>query len=120
MFAVCFIVCRVLSIGHTAKNFFAVCTHGKDIIHSKKYNLTCTFFVIRQNHSLSCFFLAHGKVMICRVFYFGTRKIIFFFSSQLKFFAILSCVLKVKKNYFEHALPCALDLAHSKVRFKFC
>ena len=48
MFAVCFIVCRVLSIGHTAKKHLAVCTHGKNI--------------------------THDSVMLYRVFYLGTQQ----------------------------------------------
>jgi len=63
---VCFIVCRVLSIGHTAKSHFAVC-HNKNTWLKKNTwqinTLPCAFFGTRQNHALPyAFSLPHGKV----------------------------------------------------------
>ena len=70
VFAVCPIVCRVLFIGHMAKKLLTVCTHGKNITHGKVY----FFWHTAKPYYAMCFFLTHGKYMICRVFYLGTRQ----------------------------------------------
>ena len=44
MACLCHRVCRVQFIGHTAKNLFIGCTHGKDITHGIYIYNTCMFY----------------------------------------------------------------------------
>jgi len=107
-------ICRVISIRHTAKKLFTICTHGKDK-HTAK---TC--FAV-------CFILSHGKII--KFFPFLISK---FLTCRNKKNRNLPCarsrhtakegfaVCQIKAHGKCQALPCAIDLVHDKVRFKFC
>ena len=62
-------ICRVFFIGHMAKNPLIVCTHGKAMLWRVHF-----FWHTAKPCSAVCFFLTHGKYMLCRVFYLGTRQ----------------------------------------------
>ena len=100
MFAVCFIICCVLSIGHTTKSNFAVC-HDKNTRLKKNtrqiHTLPCAFFGTRQIHTLPCAFsLAHDKSILCCVPFFlarGKRVIFFLLLPQNFFYSLhITCV----------------------------
>ena len=106
MFVVCFIVCRVLSIGHTTNSKFAVC-HDKNTRLKKNtrqiHILPCAFFGTRQIHTLPCAFsLAHSK----RVIFFLLLPQNFFYSlhitcvtSYLNLVHFCICFLYLTKSF---------------------
>ena len=61
-------LCRVYFIGHSAKTVFAECQ--KNTLGKQKHTAKYVF--------AECYFLAHGKIRLCRVFFSGTRQRSFF------------------------------------------
>ena len=54
LFAVCSVVCHVLSIGHMTNNLFVMCTHSKNITHDKNTDscrASCIFYT-KEYHYL--------------------------------------------------------------------
>jgi len=77
-------------------------THDNDGFAGQR--LSCTLCHVQHTAKT----LHYWNPAICRVLVSGTRQTTF-----------LSCA-RSRHKANDEALPCALDLAHGKVRFRFC